>query len=387
MAAAGSIAVVAPRHAVGAAIGGAETLLRALARRLAAAGRKVRLLTTCAEDHVTWANARPPGTVKDGPLEVVRFPVDPRDVERFHELQQSISRGAALRPEEEAVWIANSVHSRALYDHLRAENYDRVLVGPYLLGLTVGVVRAVPDRALLVPCLHDEPFARTGPIRDMFAAIRGCLFNSEPERDLARRLYGLEAGRGRVVGMGIDGFDADPQAFAARRGLTAPYVLYSGRRETAKGTPLLQAYVGLYRERRGADVRLVVTGSGPVEPGPHVIDAGVLPEAEKREAMAGAAVFVHPSRLESFGIVLLEAFMARAPALVHAGSEVLRWHCARSGGGLWFRHYLDFEACLDRLLADAALRRALGAQGRRYVEREYAWPAVDARLFQALETL
>ena len=113
----------------------------------------------------------------------------------------------------------------------------------------------------------------------------------------------------------------------------------------------------------------------------------LLPETEKREAMAGARVFCHPSRLESLGIVLLEAFMAGTPALVHEGSEVLQWQCLRAGAGLWFRHYPDFEAMLERLLSDEPLRARMGAQGRRYVQAEYSWSAVDARLFQALETL
>jgi glycosyltransferase involved in cell wall biosynthesis len=224
-------------------------------------------------------------------------------------------------------------------------------------------------------------------IREMFGAVRGCLFNSGPERDLAARICGLPAARGRVVGMGIEPFDADPAAFAARRGIDAPYVLYSGRREAAKGVPMLAEYVRVFRERTGRDVRLVMTGSGAVDPHPFVIDAGMLPEAEKREAMAGARVFCHPSRLESLGIVLLESFMAGTPALVNEGSEVLHWQCRRSGAGLGFRHYPDFEAMLDRLLADEPLRARMGAQGRRFVQAEYSWPAVDARLFQALETL
>ena len=387
MGAAHAIAVVAPRHAVGPAIGGAETLLRALALRLAAAGRKVRLLTTCATDHVSWENVRTPGVVRDGPLEVEHFPVAPRDAARFHEIQREISRGARLPRELEEQWLANGVRSPALCEHLRTGGYDRVLAGPYLFGLTVEVARAVPDRLLLVPCLHDEPFAYTAPIREMFATVRGCLFNSGPEQELAERLYALERRRGRVVGMGIEPFETDPSAFAARRGLEAPFLLYSGRREAGKGTPLLIEYVRTFRERVGRDVRLVLTGSGPVDPAPFVLDLGVVEEQVKREAMAAATVFAHPSCLESLGIVVLESFMARTPALVNAGSEVLRWQCARSGGGLWFRHYPDFEACLERLLADEPLRRRLGAHGRRYVEMEYSWTAVERRLWEALEAL
>lgn len=383
-----SIAVVAPRYvADGTAVGGAETLLAALAQRIALDGGSVRLLATCAVNHFTWTNERSPGIYREGALEIELFPVAERNSNRFHTLQQKISRGESLNDAEEAEWLTHSVRSHALLEHLHTARYDRIIVGPYLFGLTADVVGALPDRTLLVPCLHDEPFARLGAIQQMFARVRGCLFNSEPEARLAQRRVGFDLARGRVVGMGIDSFDVDSSAFAASRGLHAPYIIYSGRREDAKGTPMLIEYVRTFRERTGRDVRLVLTGSGPVAMAQFVVDTGVLPEREKREAIAGARVFVHSSCLESLGIVLLESFMARVPALVPAGSEVLRWQCARSNAGLWYRHYPDFEVALQKLLNNEPLRRALGEHGRRFVEQEYNWQSVATRFWRALKEL
>lgn len=62
-----------------------------------------------------------------------------------------------------------------------------------------------------------------------------------------------------------------------------------------------------------------------------------------------------------------------------------REHCERSGGGLWFTSYPEFEATLDRLLADAGLRATLGANGRAYVDRFYQWPVLIARYAAFLE--
>ena len=382
------IAVVSPRYAVGGTVGGAETLLRQLALRLAGRGLRVSFLTTCARNHFTWENEIPPGVQQDGPLEVHYFPVDAsRDVAVFLEHQGQIDRRAELTLAQEQAWMANSVHSPALYEHLRTEGarYDRILSGPYLFGVSYAAALIRPERTFLVPCLHDEPFAYLKIMRELFGAVRGLLFNSGPEMELARRLYDLPAGRGAVVGMGFEPFEADANAFAARRKLAAPYVLYSGRRETLKGTPLLIEYVRLFRELTKTDLRLVLTGSGPFDAYPFVLDVGFVSEQEKHEAMAGARAFIHPSTMESLGIVLLEAFLARTPALVHAKGEVLRWQCERSGAGLWFRHYPDFHEELQRLLGDDALRRRLGEAGRQYVLREYGWPAVEARLLAALE--
>lgn len=386
-----NIAFVSPRFPEGGVVGGAETLLRQLARHCVLAGHRVQFLTTCARDHHTWRNEIPPGEKEIDGIRVRYFPVDEsRNVEEFLRIQASISRGHKVSDADQLRWMENSVNSPALIAALRAEapGLDAVLTGPYLFGLVWNVTLAVPDKTFLVPCLHDEGFAWQPIVREMFTRCRGLLFNSEPERLLARRLYRQEFAGSEVVGMGLDAFTADGDAFARARGIARPYLLYSGRREPLKGTPLLVDYLRVFHQRTGRDIRLVMTGSGTVEVPDdfrdRVVDCGFVSEQDKRDAMAGALAFAHPSTLESFGIVLMEAWLAGTPALVHAAGEVLRHQCEQSGGGLWFRHYPDFEACLLRLLDDEPLRRALGAAGRDFVLREYSWEAVGRRLFSIL---
>lgn len=385
------IAFVAPRFAEHGTVGGAETLLKALAERAATAGREVEFLTTCATNHFTWKNVVPPGTRTFGPLKVTFFPVnDDRDVTKFLEVQSAIDRRRPLSRADEEAWITHSVNSRALIDHLTThqDRYDAIVAGPYLFGVTYFTSLVAPEKTFLVPCLHDESFAYLSIMRDMFRSVAGFLFNTEPEKALAIRLY--DTGRdGAVVGLGMDDFTVDPRAFARKHGITQPYVIYSGRREAMKGTPLLTDYLNVFRERTGRDVRIVFTGSGPIDAPESLrdamLDVGFVSEQEKHEAMAGAVCFIHPSVNESLGIVLLEAWLAGTPALVHAKSEVLRDQCLRSGGGLWFRYYPEFEECLLRLLDDADLRRRLGASGGDYVRRHYSWPAVEARMLRTLD--
>ncbi|HOW96390.1 MAG TPA: glycosyltransferase family 4 protein [Kiritimatiellia bacterium] len=390
MARAQSIAVVSPRFSEAGTVGGAETLLKRLAELAADDGRQVTILTTCATSHFTWENTVPPGARRVGNLDVRFFPVDAdRDVAAFLRIQQAISQRGAFTPEDERAWIRNSVNSRALLDHLRNTDYDRILAGPYLFGLSFFSAQVHPRKTILVPCLHDEPFAYLEIMKELFGAVGGFAFNTEPERDLARRLFHLPGEKGAVVGMDIEPFEADPAAFARAHGLDRPYVIYSGRREGGKGTPLLCEYLHAFRERTGEDVRLVFTGSGPIEAPaelePYILDVGFVSDREKREAMAGAVAFIHPSVNESLGIVLLEAWLAGAPALVHAGGEVLRWQCRRSNGGLWFRHYPDFEQELLLLLRRPELRQRMGAAGRSYVLREYSRTAIQARFLAVLD--
>ena len=386
------IAFVCPRLAQPGTAGGAETLLRNLAERAAAAGREVHFLTTCARNHFSWENEREPGTEETGGMMIHYFPVDThRNIERFLETQEAIRVGAEVTDEDERDWIDHNVNSRALCDHLARHGgvYHRILLGPYLFGLIWHASQIRPDRSFLIPCLHDEPFARLRLMRTMFSAVAGCLFNTEPERVLAQNLFDLSSKHSHVVGMGLDGFDADPNAFALQHEIRGPYVLYSGRREPLKGTPMLIDFVHAFRERTAIDLKVVFTGSGrieaPPELGPHVIDVGFVSEKEKLVAMAGATAFVHPSVYESLGIVLLEAWLAGTPCLVSAYSEVLRYQCVTSGGGLWFRTYPEFEAQLRLLIENTRLRDLLGRHGREYVRREYDWSIVEQRFFEAID--
>lgn len=388
------LAFIAPRLYEPGTVGGAETLLYTVARDAAAEGAKVELLTTCAKSHVTWDNEVPEGELERDGMVIRRFAVNEgRDVDAFNGYNAAICRGDVLSDAEEADWLRQSVNSDGLTTYLAAHlsEYDYVLAGPYLFGLVEASMRVAGKKGVLIPCLHDEGFARVRRIAAMFEGVHGCFFNTEPERELAHRLYpkmklAIEA----VVAMGIPPFEADPAAFAKRHGLEGvDYVMYSGRREPLKGTPLLLDYVGLYRQRTGRDVRLVLTGTGPVDVPRSmegaVLDVGFVSEQEKREAMAGAVVFCHPSVNESLSIVLIEAWLARTPAMVHASGAVLQDQCHRANGGLWFRNYPDFEEELTYLLEHPDVRKTLAENGREYAIRMYSPKAVIRRFFTALE--
>jgi glycosyltransferase involved in cell wall biosynthesis len=374
-------------------VGGAETLVRGLAEHLAAAGGAVEVLTTCARDHLSWKNELPAGTTREAGVLVRRFPVRLRDTRRHAWLQQRILRGSRLRPREEARWVAESVGSAELFDHLAgsAGAYDLVCFAPYLFGTTLGGVPLVPGRAVLIPCLHDEPFAHLGVVRDAFRACRGFIFNSPPEAALAEKLYGIGDRPAGVVGLGFDPpAPADPVAFRRRHGLEGPLLVYLGRKETGKNVPLLIEYALRYRAVRRADLTLVLAGDGPVTAPPDtagVRDVGYLDPAAKAAAYAAATVVCQPSVNESFSIVLMEAWLAGTPVLVHARCPVTTHHVFRAGGGLAFEDFYEFAEALDLLLEDADRRRRLGCQGRAYVEAEYSWPAVTARLRDTLERL
>ncbi|MDD5556105.1 MAG: glycosyltransferase family 4 protein [bacterium] len=387
----GRFAFVVPRYGVDSA-GGAEVLARGVAERLAASGAEVAVLTTCARDHATWRNYYRPGRETIGGVDVRRFPVDePRRDEEFASLQGRISRGIPLSREEEERWMAGSVHSAPLYDFIAAarDRYDAFLFIPYLFGTTCRGMRVAPEKSLLVPCLHDEAYARLSLFREMFQAARGIVCNSPPEMELAVRLYGLDPARCAVGGMGFEPRERyRPERFRRRYGIKGPFLLYAGRRETGKNTPLLIEYFSIFRRYNRADLRLLLLGTGevavPADARAWIADLGYVAEERKHDAYAACLALCQPSLNESLSIVLMEAWLAGAPGLVHGDCLVTASHCLRSNGGLLFRDYPGFEECLLALLGREGLRGALAAGGRRYVEREYSWEAAMERWGRAL---
>src|SRR5581483_5323403 len=96
----------------------------------------------------------------------------------------------------------------------------------------------------------------------------------------------------------------------------------------------------------------------------------------RTDALAGAVALVQPSYFESFSMVLTEAWARRRPALVQGRCAVLDGQVRRSGGGLPYRGYAEFEAMVDWLVAHPAEARRMGEAGRRYVESRYDWDVV-----------
>jgi len=384
------IGFVVPRYGLE-ILGGAERLVRGIAEELHARGHAVEVLTTCTRDIVEWSNEYPAGETLVNGVPVRRFEVDQLDIGQVYRTMKKANEGQAVPYAEQRDFIRQSINSQALYHFLRARQDEFLcfVFAPYLFGTTYWGVQAVPDKALLLPCLHDEPYARYGTYRWMFRQARRALANSPAERELALRLYDLPGDRVVAAGEGIDlAPRGDGAAFRARRGLSEPLLMYAGRADHGKNMPLLLSYLREYWARRGTPLKLIRTGRDPMSLPPAVselvLDLGDVPEQERHDAYAAADIFVQPSVHESFSIVLMQAWLQGTPALVHAGCAVTRQAAEESGGGLWFADFGEFAAALDLLLADAALRQELGARGREYVLRTCRWEDVARRTIEAL---
>ena len=129
-----------------------------------------------------------------------------------------------------------------------------------------------------------------------------------------------------------------------------------------------------------AEADVVLIGGGGVRiPGrlsADILDLGFVSAQDKGDAYAAALALCQPSLLESFSLVMMEAWLAGTPALVHGRCAVTRDHCLASNGDLFFEDYFEFVEALEVLAGDEALRQRMGAAGRAYVLANYTWDRV-----------
>jgi glycosyltransferase involved in cell wall biosynthesis len=386
------IAFVTPRFGPG-VVGGSEALSREIALGLAARGYEVEIVTTCAVDHYTWDNELEPGTTEEEGVTVHRFATVPSRTRVGHRTHINIYYEKPTTVDEQVGWLSFPFRVPGLFSHLLREGhrYGAVVFSPYMFWTTTVCMPLVADKAIVIPCLHDEVYARLDAIRPVLSDPARVWFLSEPEYELAHRL-GPVAEQHTVTGAGMDVPAVyDPAGFRQRHGIRRPFVLYAGRREVDKGWHwLLQAYAeALEVDDVGFD--LVTVGVG--EPDIHralqrrVHDLGFLDAAERDNAFAAASAYLQPSLMESFSRSVMEAWLAGSVVLVREGSEVVAWHCERSGGGASFGDGASLAAQLRRLADNPALAASMAERGRQYVLDNYTWPVVLDRMEADLKGL
>ncbi|SEB24240.1 MULTISPECIES: glycosyltransferase family 4 protein [unclassified Mycobacterium] len=284
-------------------MGGIETHVHEVSRRLATAGLEVTVVTTdpigdqLADDSLSGYRIR-------------RFPAYPR------------SRDYYLSP--------------GLYQHLMHGDYDIVhvqgvhsLVAPTALAAT----RRAGVRSILTFHTGGHPSALRASLRPLQWRLMAPLLRSaaafaavsEYERRLFAKVLGIEENTIRLIRNGCEPLPVDPTAESMTG---SPLILSVGRLERHKGHQrILRALPNILDQ--APDARLVLVGSGPYESRLRTM-AGELDVAERvsicsfgpdrRSSMgkliSDADVVCLMSECEAHPVAIMEAVGAGTPALV-----------------------------------------------------------------------
>jgi glycosyltransferase involved in cell wall biosynthesis len=185
----------------------------------------------------------------------------------------------------------------------------------------------------------------------------------------------------------------DRSGFRRRHGIDegTRVMLFFSRIHPIKGLPMLLAALARHRNQL-RDWRLLIAGRDEaghrveverlavqLGVGGSVSFLGPLFERNKRDAFAGADVFVLPTHTENFGIVIAEALGCSLPVITTQSApwrELDEHRC-----GWWVA---PDSASIGAALIDAASRpldelRAMGARGHALVASRYVWPLIAER--------
>ncbi len=400
-------------------LGGSEYHCRLIAERLAPK-HQVEVLTTCAQDYITWENAYPEGTDRIRGVTVRRFAnARTRDLQAFNRYSEWIFTNDHSR-DDEMEWLRQQgPWCPALLDYLERNQaqYDVLVFFTYLYAPTVLGLTIAPHKSILVPTAHDEPAIHLEIYRELFGAAAGIAYNTDVERQFLTTHFSIRAVEEETIGCGVElphaqayprehtgphvddeeelaeaaaADDASPtfrphlaqrgSVFRRRHRLDGPIALYGGRIDPGKGCEELIEYFSTYVQE-GGDASLVLMGVKlmPLPEEPYIRFAGRLSDQERVQALEAATVVIVPSPYESLSLLALESFAVGTPILANARSEVLVDHCRRSNAGLYYADRDEFTEGLRMLVGDPRLRAALGTNGRDYIRTRYRWDVILAK--------
>lgn len=368
--------------------GGSEAHCRHIAERLAAS-HDVTVLTTCAKDHITWRNEYPAGEATLNRVRVIRFSVArQRSLHRFHDISEIAFSGTASVADQEEWFRENGPLTPGLVDYLRdhGRDFDRVLFWAFRYAEVYFGLPRVADRAILVPTAEDDPLIRMDIVGPFLDKAAGYVFLTPEEQGLVERRLSVAPPPSCVIGSGLA--PAGPPRVGALEGLgvRAPYLLYLGRIDPNKGCETLLHHFVRYAREHDDGLQLVMAGpvNMPIPDHPRVTRLGFVDEGVRDALLAEAAMLVVPSRFESLSLVLLEAWNHGLAAVVNGHCSVLKGQAHRANAALTYHNYDEFARVVEYLLANPAEAKQLGRQGLYYVNREYRWPTVMAKVERLL---
>jgi glycogen synthase len=389
--------------------GGGERYARALAEHLAERGTAVTVLTSHArhEQELWRGAASPPTQTQEGQITVIRLPIRPFPGGRngllaYRKLMvllsalpgdQSRLLGRMARLIPPLVGLEDALAKLpADFDLVHAFNIS--WEWPLWAGWQWARERGLPFVA--TPFMHfgagHDRVALNATMdhqrRLLVGADRVLVLTAVEQTGLQQ--MGVE--RVAVIGGGVDEVAEGGETAVVRQQhrLMTPYALFIGRASHDKGA-IHAAQAALALAAQGADVTLALIGQpapeftrfydrlSPTEQA-RIRPLGILNDAEKHALLAGAVALLLPSRTDSFGIVLLEAWAHGVPVIgADAGGIPGVIDDGQNGLLVPFGDVAALGGALRRLLDDPALRQQLGEQGRQKVARQYTWPQVAAR--------
>lgn len=383
--------------------GGSESYTRLLAEHLRAF-YDITVLTTTALDYDTWENYYPAGTSRMDGIRVCRFPVEyRRNMTVFRVINKAEFALKKVGIHIDGLWVKVQgpvVPQLVRYIENHKDDYDMFLFVTYLYYTTVMGMPEAAGKSLLIPTAHDEPYIHLPVYRNVFRQAAGILYLTPEEKQFVEHKFGNGHLPNDVVGAGIDVpqkllqpefSKIAVQKFREKYQVYGDYFIYAGRVDSGKNCKEMFSYFLRYkREKQESKFQLVIVGKSVMDIPKHkdIHYLGYVSEEEKYVAIAGAKWLWLPSRFESLSIALLEGMALGTPGFVNGECEVLKGHCVRSGGAVYYKGYQEFKKRLQEMSEYRdQVYRDISRRAKKYVEENYRWEDVEERICRMIDNL
>ncbi len=228
---------------------------------------------------------------------------------------------------------------------------------------------------------------------DMLHSAETVFTLTEVEREGLMR-FGVAAERLTVAGSGVDAIEVDWHSAELTASLPTRFVLFVGRNSFEKGAIHAAEAVAELR-RQGEAIALVLVGQSTAEfdafmqrisaeARAGIVPLGIVSEAQKHALLDRCEMLLLPSRTDSLGIVLLEAWQHAKPVIgAEAGGipGVVDPH--QNGLLVPFGDVEALQSAIQQLLNDDEMRHDLGRAGQQKLAESYTWQAVATRTLAA----
>ena len=371
--------------------GGSEFYTRLIAERLAEK-YQVDVITTKALDYTTWEDHYTADEEEINGVRVLRFGVEKPRAADFNEFNGKYLSSGKRDIDTEKIWFEKQgPYSPAAISYIRENigNYDVFIFVTYLYYLTVMGLPEVAEKAILIPTAHEEPFIHFKTFEKLFTLPKAFVFLTDEEKALVQGLFNCKHIPCQVMGTGVDiPCEPDEKSFREKFGIDGDYIIYVGRIDEGKDCPTMFKYFTEYKKRRPeSKLKLVLMGKQVCDIPKHrdIISLGFVSEEDKFSGISGAKALVLPSRYESLSISVLEAMSLSVPVIVNGICEVLKGHCVKSNGGLYYMNYFEFEGIIDYIFSHDGEYQCMRENARKYVEENYRWDVIMKKFDEILK--
>lgn len=219
--------------------------------------------------------------------------------------------------------------------------------------------------------------------QEIYNHARHIFVMSDHVRDSLCEDYGVAGSRVTTIfgGSNIDSSSA-PLNNDSYRNRT---VVFVGVDWDRKGGPILaQAFAQLHADI--PDARLIVIGCRPNLCQPWCEEVGKVSRDEVKQHLLRGSMLCLPTRVEPFGIAVIEAFSQRLPVVVsNVGAMPTLVRHGQTGLIVPPNEVGALASALRDLLTDPDKCRRFGEAGFQDVAERYAWPAVGQKLREGIE--